>query len=270
MNVPTVFAEMDRFGFVHHRALNSPEAFRAAASAAGGRPDLVHVLEGDLCWHWGDGRRTFYFRHPRLLTDVLKPDAIDRARAAGRLVLLEDVLAEPTPGLRYIIELKAGVGDREQALSAVIGLLEEGCRGRYWFDGFSLRLLATVKRINPAAPTSLHTKLVLGPWVLRTAPEFFPVSLHRIDRLSQVDAVTLTYTTSLARWLRPFGATIDGTCRAVTEAGKTLILGGLTSPERFELARRSVARAGYAKFPLSAALLSAGRGDWLQGPRASG
>jgi hypothetical protein len=87
--------------------------------------------------------------------------------------------------------------------------------------------------------------------VLRSAPEFFPLSLHRIRRLDVVDAITLTYKTSLARWLRPFGITIDGLCRSVVRAGKALVLGGLVTPATFELARKSSALAGYAKFPLA-------------------
>jgi hypothetical protein len=247
MSLPPVFADMDRFGFVHHRALNSPEAFRTAVRLAESRDDVCHVLEGDLCWDVSNGRRSYYFRHPKWLLDTLPPAEQDRARAEGRLVTLEDVLAERTPTLRYIIELKVGVGDTDAVLRDVTGLLQEAHPGRHWFDGFSLRLLAAVKRANPAAATSLHTKLVWGGWVMRSAPELFPLSLHRLKGLDYVDAVALTWKTSPARLL---GAGIDAACRGVTGAGKALILGGLTSVKAFEQARASAARAGYAKFPL--------------------
>lgn len=247
LDQPAVFTRMERFGFIHHRALNSPEAFRAAAAQAT-RADVVHVLEGDLCWYAAGGRTCYYFRHPRRLTDTLSPTALDQAQAEGRLVTLEDVLAETTPGLRYILELKAGVGDLRSVLRDVTGRMREAHPERYWFDGFSLRLLAAVKRADPTAPTSLHTKLVWGDWVLRSAPEFFPLSLHRIRSLDCIDAVTLTWKTSPARLL---GASIDAVCRGVRDANKALILGGLTSPSSFEQARASNAVAGYAKFPLS-------------------
>lgn len=248
MNLPTVFADMERFGFVHHRALNSLDAFRAAVRQARTRSDVCHVLEGDLCWDTSGGRRSYYFRHPKWLVDTLPPVEQDRARAEGRLVTLEDVLAERTDGLRFIIELKVGVGDMDAVLRDVTGLLQEAHPGRHWFDGFSLRLLSAVKRANPAAATSLHTKLVWGNWVLRSAPELLPLSLHRLHDLEFIDAVTLTWRTSPARL---FGAGINDACRGVTGLGKALVLGGLTSSGAFEQARASVARAGYAKFPLS-------------------
>jgi hypothetical protein len=106
MSLPAVFADMDRFGFVHHRALNSPDVFRAAVQLATSRSDVCHVLEGDLCWDTSGGRRCYYFRHPKWLLDTLTPVEQDRARAEGRLVTLEDVLGVRTPSLRYIIELK--------------------------------------------------------------------------------------------------------------------------------------------------------------------
>jgi hypothetical protein len=251
-HLPPVFQQMPRFGFVHHRALNSRERFRAALTAAHARPDLCHILEGDLCWHVEGGRRDYYFRHPRRWTDVLDPTQIDAHRADGRLWSLHDALTEIDANVRFIVELKTGRGDTDTAIRDVVGMLQDALPGRYWLDGFSLRLLASVKRANPSAPTSLHTKLVLDSWVLRSAPEVFPLSWHRLATLAEVDAVTLTYSTSPAGLLRWLGATIDGTCRGVTASGKTLILGGLTTPASFDRARSSIARAGYAKFPLSA------------------
>jgi hypothetical protein len=95
--------------------------------------------------------------------------------------------------------------------------------------------------------TSPH-KTGLGDWVLRSAPELLPLSLHRLNDLEFIDAVTLTWKTSPARL---FGAGIDEACRGVPGSGKALVLGGLTSARAFEQARASVAHAGYAKFPLS-------------------
>jgi hypothetical protein len=249
---PGVFAQLDRFGFIHHRALNSWTALRAAAAAAQQRPDLVHIVEGDLCWYLAGGRCDFYFRHPRFLTDVLKPAQLDAAQAAGTLVTLDQVLAAPVPNLRYILELKAGAGDRRRAIRELVGRLQDSLRERYWIDGYSLRLLRAVKQADPRAPTSLHTRLVVGGRVLRSAPELFPLSLPRLRRLAQVDAVTLTYRRSRTRWFRPLEATLSRTCRRVTAHGKSLILAGLATPETFVLARAVGARAGYAKFPLEA------------------
>lgn len=251
MSIPLVFEELNRFGFVHHRALNSRAAFQAASEAAQERPDLIHILEGDLCWHFDGAQKEFYFRHPDFLTDVLSLQELDAAREHGTLFGLQEIIDSPDPNLRYIIELKTGIGDLTQVMKELAGILQEKLRNRYWLDGFSLRQLRAVKIVDPEVPTSLHTKMVFGDFVLRTAPEFFPLSIHRIRNLLEIDAITLTYKTSLAHWFKFAGATINSTCEKVISNGKVLILGGLTSPDRFLLAAESMAKAGYAKFPLS-------------------
>ncbi|MBM83182.1 MAG: hypothetical protein CMJ78_21690 [Planctomycetaceae bacterium] len=249
--MPLVFEEMNSFGFVHHRALNSREKYDSELVTIDARPDLTHVFEGDICWNVTSGRDDFYFRHPTLLWDTLSEDQIDEAREAGQLFLLDDLIEIADPRLRFIIELKVGKGDVGEAMRRLAVRLQDGLKDRYWIDGFSTRLMRLVKSADSGVPTSIHTKGVYGSRVCRTAPEFFPLSFPRLRSLHCVDVITATYKTSSARYFRRFGATIDGTFRAVREAGKTLVLGGVTSPEYFELARNSMARAAYAKFSLS-------------------
>jgi len=245
-----VFEQLQRFVFVHHRALNGKEMLARAVSLAATRPDLDHAVEGDICWNVSGGRRDFYFRHPRLVSDVLSEREIDEAVERGELFTLTDLLSAPESGVRYVVELKNGAGDLGEAARRIVGLLQEGLRDRFWIDTFSLRHLQAVKAADGTVPTSLHTKLIAGAWLVRTAPEILPLSVHGIASLEDVDAVTLTYHSSAARWLAPFGATIDRTCAGVLRAGKQLVLGGLKTPEMFERARNSPAVAGYAKFPL--------------------
>lgn len=253
MTTAPVFESMDRFGLVHHRALNSPSALDSAIAASLKRDDLCHVLEGDICWLEEGGRHEAYFRHPKLFWDTLRPDQIDAGRDSGALLTLEAALERiaSRPDLRVIIEIKHGRGDARAALSRIAGVLRETISDRYWFDGFSSRLLRLVKLADPKAPTSLHTKAVLHGCVLRSAPEFAPLSVHRIARINHVDAITLTYSSSLGRCFERFGATIDRSCRSVLSSGKALILGGLTKPEHLALAQTSSAKAGYVKFPFA-------------------
>lgn len=239
---------MRRFAFVHHRALNSAVELAIAAQAARRRPELAHVVEGDLCWHEAGGRCEFYFHHPIRLTDTLPLEVIQRGAADRTLHTLEDVLRAPDPELRYVFELKVGVGDPERAVAALIERLEAAIPDRYWIDAFSLRLLATVKRINPRVATSLHTRFMLGRWVLRSAPELLPLSIHATDGLPNVDAVTLTYKYIAHRMLR--ATELSTPPRLLRTPDRPLVIGGLPSPEAFELARRSGAVGGYAKFPL--------------------
>ena len=255
-----VFDQLSGFAFVHHRALNSAETLRSAAEAAGRRPDLEHAVEGDVCWNVTGDRRDLYFRHPRLLTDVLAERDIDAARERGELLTVEQVVAHPEPDVRYIVELKTGVGDPAVAYRHLAGLLQEGLRDRFWIDAFSLAQLRGIKAADPAVATSLHTKLVAGGWIVRSSLEPWPLSLHRLAALDAVDAVTLTYKSSTAHWFAPLGATIDGVCAGVLRAGKRLALGGLGTPEMFERARRSAAMAGYAKFPLDEVPVQGGEG----------
>ncbi len=250
--IPRVFQGLESFGFVHHRALNSADTLEQAALQARTRPDLEHIVEGDLCWNLHEGDWTFYFRHPDFLTDRLDRAQLEQARERGDLLTLDQVLERPHPHLRYIIELKVGSGPTDQAMAALAGELQRSAlAGRYWLDLFSLRLARAVKQADPAVPVSLHTKLVAGGLVLRSAPEFFPLSLHAMAGLSCADAITLTYKTSTARLFSGLGATIDGSCSGILAAGKVLLLGGLTTPAAFRLASRSRALAGYAKFSLS-------------------
>ncbi len=250
MSSSAVFQDLQSFGFVHHRALNSRDKFNAAAESARLRPDLIHVLEGDLCWHVEGSESIFYFRHPKRLTDVLTLDDLRRQEDEQTLFTLQDLAAAAEEGLRFIIELKVGRGDVQEAMAVLAEQLQEQLAGRFWLDGFSVRLFEAIKSADSTIPTSLHTKVVLGDRVLRTSVDWMPVSVKRLSRLDCIDAVTLSHKTSTARLFRRFGATIDKTCRGVAEAGKTLILGGLTTPNCFQRAMESSAVAGYAKFPL--------------------
>lgn len=250
-NAPHVFQNLESFGFVHHRALNTRETFEKAVAQSHDRPDLVHVLEGDLCWHLDKDECFFYFRHPKRLVDVLSPEQIRARHESGNLFTLDDLIEVDQHHLRYIIELKVGRGNLDEVTRRLVGILQDKLHGRFWLDGFSIRLFHAIKTADSTVPTSLHSKMAIGPRVLRTSVDWIPFSLPSLHGLDCIDAVTLTYKTSMARFGRRLGMTIDQSCAGIMKAGKNLILGGLTTPEAFERASSSAALAGYAKFPIS-------------------
>ncbi len=247
----SVFEASDRFCFVHHRALNSRAALRAALAAMQTRPDLSHAFEGDLCWDFEDGRADIYLHHPWFVWDGLSPARRARDTGDGPTVSVDEILASPTPGVRYIFELKVGRGDRARAMQSLVERLEAAIPGRYWIAAFSVPLLGLVRRASAAAPTSLHTPAVWGARVLNVSPEWPLLTIPRIADLSEVDSVTMNYRFSHASWLSWAGCSVESVCREVAANDKALILGGCTSPALFERASRFAAVAGYAKFPIA-------------------
>lgn len=250
MRHPTVFLGMDRPGVVHHRALNSPAGLGAASLAARLRPDLAHVVEGDLCWIQEEGRTTCYLWHPRRVADTLALRDVEAEREAGRLLTLDDVLAHPDPALRYVFELKVGRGDLDMVLTHVAGRLQEALPHRYWVDAFSIRHLEVLKRLDPAVPTSLHTVQVRGGWALRLSPEAVPFSFRRLVDLDIVDAITLSWRNGWWNRNAEPNSRMQRAALEVQAAGKALVVGGLPGAAAFLLARSYGALAGYARFPL--------------------
>lgn len=244
------FIPEDSFGWIHHRFLNNLEWLDALVTHAGKRPDYVDMAEGDVCWFRDDGKYVFYMWHPK----VLAPLSAEEARAglaSGELHRLEDVLEDKYAEIPFVVELKTGDGPDGEAIPEMVRRLEERRPGKYWIDSFSPRQLALVKQTAPGALTSLHTRLVVGGRVFKTAYEFFPVGWPSLRRLPQVDIITATYKNSLARKLRRFGATMDGVHRQVRGCGKNLVMGGIYGPDELDLIRRSMAVAGNVRFDLA-------------------
>jgi hypothetical protein len=241
------FIPDDSFGWIHHRFLNRLNWLEALATHAGKRPGYVDLAEGDVCWFREGGSYVAYLHHPKLLSPP-SPDEARRRIEGGEFPLLIDVLDDRFAHIPFVVELKTGDGPDEEAISAIVEMLEERRPGNYWVDSFSPRQLALVKKAGPGALTSLHTRNVLGGRVLKTAYEFFPLSLPRLAALPQVDIVTATYKYSLARPLSFFGATIDSMHESLAREGKELAMGGIYSPEALKVVKNSRAVGGNVRF----------------------
>jgi hypothetical protein len=234
-----VFSRLAPYGYIHHRALNSFPALARAEQHISSFPEKAQVLEGDLCWDVAEGRRVFYFRHPSYIVDTLPANEIARLRREKKLVTLEDMLERDSERKTYVIELKVGQGDAGTAISLLIEELQRRCRGRFWLDGFSLRLLQLAKSIDGSVTTSLHTELVTDQHVLLDAPEWPPLRVMKLADLKGVDAIAIRKRFSDAHMQRASAA--------VLRHGFTLVMSRLHTLGDYELSREWGAAAGYPK-----------------------
>lgn len=241
---------MDKFGLVHHRALNALATLQNIAKISLQYPNFTHIAEGDICWHFSKGRQDIYFRHPKYLIDNLSSKEIDEQKEKGKLFTLEDFLTNTPNNLNFIIELKTGKGDKLSAFKKLTGMLQETLKNRFWLDGFSVKQLSLIKKCDCTTPTSLHTKLIVGKRILETTPEIFPLNFHDVTKLEIVDIITLSYNTSVFAHHKSVTALEQG-CVELFKAQKSLVLGGLKTPAMFNIAMQSSAKAGYAKFSLA-------------------
>ncbi len=232
-----VFDTFRGYGFVHHRALNDPAEYRKTLDLARRHPARTHIFEGDLCWDMSAGRERLYFRHPSYVIDTLAPDILDREIAEGRVLTLEDARAAGEAGGYLVIELKVGRGDWKRALERALTFLETSVRGRYWIDGFSLRMLEHVKTINRSTSVTLHTELVAGGTAFVGAPEWPPLRLRGLDGLGAVDGIAIRRHGSEAFMAKA--------CAAVHAAGKALVVSRLHTLRHFACSKAWGAKAGY-------------------------
>ncbi len=229
---------------MHHRVLNNKLKLRELSSKS--RMDDTHtqMAEGDLCWYVQRKKVIAYLWHPDVLFP-LKKDALHKKIKCGQVVLLEDILSSRVDHIPYILELKGGYGDTQTALTYILRLLEEHKSNNYWVDSFSPSLLKQVKKISPGTITSLHTKMVIGKWLFKSALEKSPIGLLSISSLPFVDIITATYKTSLSSILK---IDVDVVHKQVLNNNKMLVLGGIQNDKEMILASKSKAIACYPKY----------------------
>ena len=238
-----VFDKIRPYGFIHHRALNDFTKLNKARSLATKHPQHSHILEGDICWNFENGREDLYFRHPSFIIDSLSSKKIDKALADKKLVTFDilDELAKENVFL--IIEFKVGRGDKYKAIDKMVRLLEKQFQGRYWIDGFSLTLLEYVGKNHPDVPLTLHTELVLNGYALIAAPELSLPKFKRIKGLKSIDGIAI----------RRHGSQkfMQRACQSVLDNCKILILSRIHDIQQYKFSRYCFARAGYVHGDLS-------------------
>jgi hypothetical protein len=231
----TVFSRFGSYGYIHHRALNDRAALIIAQRAAAEFPGVTHVFEGDVCWHFEAGRGDLYFRHPHYIFDSLSSDAIDARK--GALIHVEELAALVAPGVFLAIELKVGRGPWRMAIERLLALLDRDFAGRYWIDGFSLKLMRHVKAIRPDLTVTLHAEHVSAGKVTVVAPDQVVPKRLAIANLGQIDGVAVRWHFSTP-YMERAAADIRG-------AGKTLLVSRLHDFEQYRLSRLWQAAAGY-------------------------
>jgi hypothetical protein len=241
-----VFDKIEGYGFVHHRALNSPQALNYTMGLISKHPTRSHILEGDICWDETEGEVNLYFRHPSWIIDTPSTATIRRHFQSGQLVGLDDLYKLKDTPATLIVELKVGREDWRVCLSKLINFLEENFPGRYWIDGFSLPMLEFVKHTNSDTMVTLHTEFVYNRCVFVGAPEWPPVKFRKLDDLKFVDGIAI-------RWRFGEGY-MSKACKDVHDAGKYLIISRLHDLKQFECSKKWNAVAGYMHWDFEALL----------------
>jgi len=229
------FARFGTYGHIHHRALNDRAALAAAKRDAAAFPATTHVFEGDVSWHFAEGRSDLYFRHPLYIFDSLSGAAIDAA--GGTLIRVEELAALVPDDVFLAIELKVGRGDWRRAIARLVELLERDFAGRFWIDGFSLKLVSHVKAIRPDLTVTLHTEYVSGGKAMVLAPDQLRPRFVPLSEMPQIDGIAV-------RWWGSAGR-IQRASEDVHRAGKTLMISRLHDLEQYRLSRQWRARGGY-------------------------
>lgn len=229
----TVFDRFTTYGYIHHRALNDRMTLAIAQRAVAEFPQVTHILEGDVCWHFAGGRRDLYFRHPLVFYDTLSAGTID----TWRPIRVEELAAVVPKDVFLVIELKVGRGPWRAAIARLLELLDRDFAGRYWIDGFSLHLISHVKAIRPDVTVTLHSEYVSGGRALVLAPDSpLPRRIALAD-MPQIDGVSV-------RW-HGSAPMVGRGAADVRRAGKTLLISRIHSFEQYRLSRLWQAAAGY-------------------------
>ena len=229
------FARFGTYGHIHHRALNGRAALAAAKREVAAFAATTHVFEGDVSWNFAKDRSDLYFRHPGYVFDSLTAREIDAAQET--LIRVEELAALVPAGVFLAIELKVGRGDWRHAIARLIALLERDFAGRFWIDGFSLKLISHVKSQRPDLTVTLHTEYVSGGKAMVLAPDQTVPRLVSLADLPQIDGIAI-------RW-RGSAAYMARASAEVRRAGKTLVLSRLHDLEQYRLSRHWRASAGY-------------------------
>ena len=220
--------------FVYHRALNTQVAFREFLEL---NEESKYTLsaEGDVCWAYINDEFVIYIHHPDVQGKSLSNETIVELLKKDELLTL-DKLFSINSDINFILELKTGNGVLEDFFHAFRVILEKHSVQNAIVDAFSVEQLKALKKAMPEIKTSLHTKFVMGDYVLETTFEKPYLRMHNLNDLDFIDYVTISYTTT---HVNLFNLDIDKTYSNIYAAGKKLNLGSIKSMEAFDKAINS-------------------------------
>ncbi len=228
--------------FVYHRALNTEEAFKKFI-ALNAESEYTLAAEGDVCWAYINGAYVIYIHHPDVQGKSLSNETISELLAKDELLTLEKLFSI-NASVNFILELKTGNGDIEGFFREFKKILEKFDVHNAVVDAFSVEQLRGLKAVMPEIKTSLHTKFVLGKYVLETTFEKPYLRVHNLYNLDFIDFVTISYTTT---HVNLFNLDIDSSYKDIFSSNKHLSLGSVKSLESFKKVMASKAEYIYLR-----------------------
>lgn len=228
--------------FVYHRALNTQAAFKKFL-ALNAHSKHALAAEGDVCWAYIDSKFIIYIHHPDVQGKSLSNEKISALLAKDELLTLEKLFSINSD-INFILELKTGNGKIEDFFIAFRAVLEKYNVQNAIVDAFSVEQLKGLKKAMPNIKTSLHTKFLLGKYVLETTFEKPYIRVHNIYSMDYIDYFTISYTTT---HVNLFNLDIDKSYSHIFHAKKRLNLGSIKSMEAFYKALNSQAEYIYLR-----------------------
>lgn len=228
--------------FVYHRALNSERAFRDFLELSASS-EYTLAAEGDICWAYIEKKFIIYIHHPDVQGKSLSNEKIVTLLKNDELFTL-DKLFSISSNVNFILELKTGNGKIEDFFVAFRATLEKYSVKNAIVDAFSIEQLKALKNEMPNIKTSLHTKFVMGRYVLETTFEKPYCRVHNLYKLKFIDYITISYTTS---HVNLFNRDIDSSFSHIYKASKGLNLGSIKSMVSFDKAMNSRAEYIYLR-----------------------
>ncbi len=201
------------------------------------------AAEGDVCWAYIDGTYVIYIHHPDVQGKSLSNETITDLLAKDELLTLEKLFSINS-SVNFILELKTGNGDIDDFFKEFKMILEKFDVKTVVVDAFSVEQLRGLKAVMPEMKTSLHTKLVLGKYVLESTFEKPYIRVHNLYDLNFIDYITISYTTT---HVNLFNLDIDTSYKNVFASNKHLSLGSVKSLDSFKKVMNSKAEYIYLR-----------------------
>lgn len=201
------------------------------------------AAEGDICWAYIDGTYIIYIHHPDVQGNSLSDANLKELLLNDELFTLEKLFCIDS-SVNFILELKTGRGEIEGFFKEFKKILKKFDVKNLVVDSFSVEQLRGLKVVIPEIKTSMHTKLVLGKYVLETTFEKPYIKVHNLYSLDFIDYITISYTTT---HVNLFHLNIDKSFSHVYKSNKHLSLGSIKSLDALEKAITSKAEYIYLR-----------------------
>lgn len=201
------------------------------------------AAEGDICWAYIDDSYLIYIHHPDAQGNSLSNTSLKELQTKDELFTLEKLFTINST-VYFILELKTGTGKIEGFYIEFKRILEKFDVKNLVVDAFSVEQLRGLKATVPEIKTSMHTKLVLGKYILESTFEKPYLRVHNLYELDFIDYITISYSTT---HVNLFNLDIDSAYREIFVSNKHLSLGSVKSLDSLKKAVASKAEYIYLR-----------------------